>query len=288
MTVVENASYADQAEAAAARALALDPNQALAVATRGQIASSVDRGKAIDLLDRAVEMAPNDAGLLMWAGDERFTAGGYLDETLPLLERAYRLDPLSGINNGVLGMAYLAAGQRELAYQHIRRGSELGWPHGTTSMVLDLLWRGNVEAAVDAQRAYWSNEESARTDEARKIAELSERVIRGQITSDELHEISRGPMGVDGTVEWEFEFYRILGDHERMFDAWLAVQSDYDYMFRSIFVPGGRKAMEHPRMIEIVNRSKLFPLWESKGYPFGCERVQDEIGDHLICSSWPE
>ena len=46
--------------------------------------------------------------------------------------------------------------------------------------------------------------------------------------------------------------------------------------------------MEHPRMLEVAEKQLLFPLWESKGYPFGCERVQDEIGDHLTCPNWPE
>jgi hypothetical protein len=41
-------------------------------------------------------------------------------------------------------------------------------------------------------------------------------------------------------------------------------------------------------MLEVAEKRLLLPLWESKGYPFGCERVQDDIGDHLSCADWPQ
>ena len=121
MDVATAGVYTRQSRDAAERALALDPNQALAVAVLGMIAGDTDRLEGIMLLDRAVEMAPDHAGIIMWAADARFQAGAYLDEALPLYERAYRLDPLSGINNGLLGNVYLAAGQANLGHQHIRR-----------------------------------------------------------------------------------------------------------------------------------------------------------------------
>ena len=279
MDVAEAEDYWRRSELAAARALALDPTQALAVAVQGQNSVGVDHIKALPLIKRAVEMAPDDAGILMWAGNELFLSGAYLDEALPLLEHAYRLDPLSGINNGVLGVAYLATGQRELGYQHIRRASKLGWPHGIDSMALDLHWRGQTEAAIEVWRTTLPVSESGWMVGNKASWELAERVLRREMTSDELVE------ALDGL---DFLAYRSSGDYDRMFDAWLAIESNYEYLFRTIFIPGGRAAMEHPRMIEVAEKQLLFPLWESKGYPFGCERVQDDIGDHLSCPNWPE
>ena len=276
-----------RSEAAAARALALDPTQALAVSSQGQNATEIDRIKALGLLERAAAMAPDDAGILMWAGDELYTTGAYLDEALPLLERAYRLDPLSGINNGVLGIVYLANGQRELGYQHIRRANELGWPHATTSMALDLLWRGEIEAAIEADRAYWPANEADWTDENKLAWDIEKRVLRGEVTAAELAELGESA-GFDDLVGWAVFYYHVLGDYDRMFDTWLAIEADYKFLFREVFIPGGRIVMEHPRMIEVAEKQKLFPVWEKKGYPFGCERVQDAIGDHLSCPNWPE
>jgi len=288
MDAADAAEYVRRSENAAARALALDPKQALAVAVQGQNAQRVDRILAKELQDRAVEMAPDDAGILMWAGNERFWSGAYLDEALPLLERAYRLDPLSGINNGVLGITYLAADQRDLAYQHIQRASELGWPYAMDSMMLELDQRGETDAAIEAQRTFLPADESTWTDKNWADRVLSQRVLRREITSDELAEIINGDDLLSEDLVRQVHFYLILGDYERMFDAWLAIESDYEYLFRYIYIPGGRAAMEHPRMIDVAEKQLLFPLWESKGYPFGCERVQDEIGDHLSCPNWPK
>jgi tetratricopeptide (TPR) repeat protein len=288
MDEAETAEYVRRSEAAAKRALVLDPKQALAVAVQGVNATGVDRIKALKQYDRAVEMAPDNAGILMWAGNELYWSGAYVDEALPLLERAYRLDPLSGINNGLLGITYLAAGQRDLAYQHIRRADELGWPYALDSMMLELVWRGETDAAIEAQRGFLPADESAWTDESRVEQALSIRVLRREITSDELAEVITDSGLFSGDFVRQVHFYLVLGDYERMFDAWLAIESDNEYLFRYIYIPGGRAAMEHPRMIEVAEKQLLFPLWESKGYPFGCERVQDEIGDHLSCPSWPE
>ncbi len=288
MDAVDAADYVRRSNDAAARALALDPKQALAVAVQGQNAQRVDRILGTELQDRAVEMAPDNAGILMWAGNERFWSGAYLDEALPLLERAYRLDPLSGINNGVLGITYLAAGQRELAYQHIRRANELGWPYAMDSMMLDMDWRGETDAAIGSLRANLWADESTWTDEDRAKHALALRVMRHEITSDELAEVITDTGLFSEELVRQVHFYLVLGDYERLFDAWLAIESDYEYLFRYIYRPGGRAAMEHPRMIEVAEKQLLFPLWESKGYPFGCERVQDEIGDHLSCPNWPE
>jgi len=275
-------------EEAAGRALALDPKQALAVSVQGQNAVDTDRIKAIELHDRAVEMAPDHAGILMWAGNDLFVAGAYLDEALPLLERAYRIDPLSGINNGILGIAYISAGRRELGYQHVRRANELGWTHASEIAVLDLLWAGEIDAAIEISQAYRPEGESEWTDEDKAFWEIHNRVLRQEITSDELAEHLDKRYVTSDQYGWKMYYYLVLGDYDRMFDAWLAMDHDYEFLFRDVYIPSGRAVMEHPRMIEVAGQQLLIPLWESKGYPFGCQRVQDDIGDHLSCPDWPK
>jgi tetratricopeptide (TPR) repeat protein len=288
MDVAEFENYEREATLAAERALRLDPGQALAAAVQGQITGRVDRLKRMQLLERAVAMAPDDVTILMWAGNDLFTAGAYLDETLPLLERAYRLDPLSGINNGVLGMAYLAAGRRDLAYQHIRRANELGWPHGAIAMALDLFDQGEVDAAIAILRAFWPADESLWTDSARLAWEFLQRVMRGEATSADVAAFTTSEVLDEREMGWHRVYYQVLGDYERMFDSWLAFELDYVYLFRQVFYPGGRAVMEHPRMLELAEKHLVIPVWEAKGYPFGCERVQDERGDHFNCPDWPK
>ena len=212
----------------------------------------------------------------------------HLDEALPLYERAYRLDPLSGINNGLLGNVYLAAGQRNLGHQHIRRAIELGWPYAVDAAALEYLWTGEIDAAVEVSRKVWVDDgyhESIDLDRAR---EFDEKVIRREISSDELAEIFASLRYFEGDARTLIYYYHVLGDYDRMFDAWLALEVDYQYLIRSVYIPSGRAVMEHPRMLELAEKLKLFPVWETKGYPFGCERVQDDIGDHFNCPNWPE
>jgi len=277
-----------QAKDAADRALALDPNQALAVAVLGNIVEKTDPQEGIVMLDRAVEMAPNNATIIMWAAGARFIAGAYLDEALPMFERAYRLDPLSGINNGELGVAYLAAGRRELGHQHMRRAVELGYPYAADVEVLDLLWTGEIDAAVEAVKDLYVDDGYYESIDIERSREIGAKVLRREITSDEMSEIFASTDQYDGDYYTRVYYYQVLGDFDRMFDVWLAMDWEYEFMTRQVYTPSGRAVMEHPRMLEVAEKLLLFPVWEAKGYPFNCERVQDDIGDHLSCPNWPE
>ncbi len=280
--------YQQRAAEAAARALTLDPNQALAIAAQGLIAAETERLEGLRLLKRAADLAPNNAGIQMWLGNELFQSGGYLDESLPVLEKAYRLDPLSGINNGVLGIAYLAAGNRELGYQHIERAAELGWPYAIDSMALDLLARGDTEAAVNVERLAFPENKAAWTDSDKAEWSIIEGVLRGELSAADVEEGVANDDVFSDEEGWDVFFYHVLGDYERMFDAWLKIDFEMEFLFRTVYIPSGRGAMQHPKMIELAEKRGLLAVWEQLGFPFDCERVQDDIGDHLSCPDWPE
>lgn len=272
---------------ASARALALDMHQALAVAIQGQVLGADQKLRHLELTDQAARMAPEDAGLQMWAGNLRLISGAYLDETLPLLQRAYSLDPLVGVNNGMLGTAYLAAGQRELGRQHIRRATELGWPHANNLLILDLMWTGQDAAAAEVLRQMYPPDQSEWEEYTRNQFSVEDRVVRGKMTADELAEIERF-VEASGTELYLVWHYNLLRDLERMFNEAQSIPEYEDNFFRIAFAPSGKSIVEHPRFIETGEQFGLMPIWLVKGYPMGCHRVQDEIGDHLLCPSWPE
>ena len=272
---------------ASARALALDMHQALAVAIQGQVLGTDQKLRSLELTDQAARMAPEDSGLQMWAGNVRLISGAYIDETLPLLQRAYSMDPLVGINNGMLGSAYLAAGQRELGHQHIRRAAELGWPHAMSLLILDLKWTGQDAAAVEALRQMYPPDQSEWAEYTRNQFSVEDRVVRGILTADGLAAIERS-VEASGTELYLAWHYKLLGDLERMFDEAQSVPEYEDMFFRMAFSPSGKSIVEHPRFMVTGEQFGLVPIWLVKGYPMGCHRVQDEIGDHLLCPSWPE
>jgi len=272
---------------AAARALALDLGQAMAVAVQGQVLAVDQKLRALELADQAARMAPGDAGLQMWAGNMRLFSGGYLNESLPLLQKAYSLDPLVGINNGMLGSAYLAAGQRELGRQHIRRATELGWTHAYPLLLLDLLREGKVETAAEELLKQFPSDQSTWEDFMRGAYSVENRIIQGRMTLDEMIEIEEQVEagGAELSLVWH---YFALGDIDRMFDEVNSIPEFSDLFFRLAITPVGKPIMEHPRFLEIGEQFGLMPIWLVKGYPMGCSRVQDDIGDHLLCPSWPE
>ena len=223
----------------------------------------------------------------MWAGDETFLAGGYVDESLPLLERAYRLDPLSGINNGVLGIHYLASGQRELGRQHILRASELGWRAAEFTLLLDLVWTDEIEAAIALLRSFYPVDETTWNDYTREHLNIYAAAIRGEISSEELS--ARAKSGLLNGDTGEFLLaYTILGDYDPFLDRWLASHKYVDFFARQVFVPSGRAIAEHPKFFAVAKQRDLLPMWEAKGYPMGCDRVMDQTGEHLSCQDWPK
>jgi TolB-like protein len=275
---------------ASGQALAIDSDQPLAVAVQAMLLPPEESAKRLDLIDRAVAMAPDDAGLAMWAGDWRFMRGGYLDEALPLLERAYRLDPLVGINNGTLGIAYLASGQRELGRSHILRAAELGWPYGLVTLRVDYNFTGEHQKALEILRAGMPPSEPDWSDLQQDSYSLVRLAYEKSIDAERFAAMEVELEAKHGQQYLAFD-YMVLGDMDRMFDEWeAAIAAGFDdlYGFRVVYLPSGRPVVEHPRFLDIGRQLGLMPLWESKGYPMGCELLLEAGGDHLSCPGWPQ
>jgi TolB-like protein len=280
-------TYTTGAAEAAAKALELDPGQALAVAIQGSILYRTDRLGGMALCDQAVAMAPNDAGLKMWAADRRYDVG-YLSEALPLFERAYELDPLSGINVGLLGAAYLAAGRRQEGRELILRGEELGWTGVRDTYVRDLVHTGEIDAAIEFVDA-WIDENTGQSREVKdRIKAASAQEVRREISSDELWLLARE---INPDISEDNLLIDLLntGDVGRFFDIWLKAPPDAStYLTRLVFTPSGKELVEHPKFIDVANRFGLMAVWNAKGLPFDCEMVVDDRGQHLSCPNWPD
>ena len=113
------------------RALALDPNSADAHVARGNLL--VDSfADVADAYRRAIELDPNNAiAHLRLANLYLFTGGG-IDETIALLERAVRLDPLSPTIQVTLGEAFELAGRFDEARAQFDKSLQIdpGFPAG--------------------------------------------------------------------------------------------------------------------------------------------------------------
>ena len=116
-----------QAEALAAKALALDPSSSDAHAAIGIVKSvyAFDPSGAKAELQRAIELKPNDATAHHWLGNHPLTALGQLDRALAEIKRAQELDPLSLIINTNIGYTEMVAGRLDEAIAQLHKTLEL-------------------------------------------------------------------------------------------------------------------------------------------------------------------
>lgn len=230
------------------RALALDPGNVL---TRASMAmANFDELQTREGLEAVYRDAPEVPEVNFWLGLARLMAG-HPDLAVPVLEAAYRLDPLVGIYHGYLGIAYLYQGRRELGREHILRAAELGWGFGLEALSWDLLSHGEyaeVRALLEG------------VDAPDPLVEAVERAIEGAPDPEEAV--------------------------RRLMPQWLAgfERSIAPYMFRPAYLPRTRALRESPEFFAVAEENNMLGVWEAFGFPLGCEPVTDGAGRrHLAC-----
>jgi adenylate cyclase len=122
---IPTAEANERAREAASRALALvgDHPAALAVSAR-MAAEGGNRQLALETLERALELDPNNANSWMWKGLTLLEAG-HINDARGCFERARNLDPLSGIHIGWLGATDVINGDHQTAEQNLARAHGL-------------------------------------------------------------------------------------------------------------------------------------------------------------------
>ena len=259
------------------RARALMPEHPMVPALQGMILSDEGKPEALGLLRQASEMRSQDSTPTMWLGLMLYVAG-FSEEAAAALEKASEMDPMVGINQGYLGVAYLSLGREGEAEARFRRAFELGWGAG--------LWVYAIELASGGER-----------DEA--LAVLSELLVDGNPYKAEtaaLMTALRDPAEADAIIVPEGyslgsrppEEWLALGRHDRYLDLLRerAVSGKLDNQpgwLRAAWLPSSGAVREDPRFFVAADVLGMVTLWESRGYPPGCERVSSPAGDRLDC-----
>ena len=271
-------------EDASRRALELDPNQGLVIAVRAELAIYVYRelNKGFDLYHRSVNADPDNSTIRLWLGQQGFNFG-YLSEALVHLKRAHELDPLVGINNGMLGIAYMASGQQALAQPRLAKAEELGWAIWDVNFH-HLILSGAYESAIASLGPY--SPDTNDSDVLRTSHLLAEAVR------------NRDPASVDALVAhmdanplqgsyFGLSLFLVFDDRGRFFEDFsrLVVESaQWQYVMNIVWLPGYRTYVEDPRFFAIMSEADTVALWEQRGYPDGCVRISDPAGDRLDCA----
>jgi TolB-like protein/tetratricopeptide (TPR) repeat protein len=267
-----------EARSALERAQALAPEHPMALAIRAQFREQDgDLVGALALLEASAALSTQDSNPMMWRGT-LLLRSGYIDEAVAVLERAQKQDPLAGINNGYLAFAQLAAGQNEKAEASARRAWSQGWRIAIPVIVYDLAARGERERAV----ALW--DEFVAPNVTAEIAERNAafKELLGNPESKALDAMNIDPVAMN--IETGIAVNRL----DRMLDvaelAWEQARGDQQWWLRSAWFPSTLALREHPRFFDLVEDLGMVRLWETRGYPPGCQRVSAPGGDHLDCA----
>jgi TolB-like protein/class 3 adenylate cyclase/cytochrome c-type biogenesis protein CcmH/NrfG len=145
---------ADEARAAAERALALDPDLGEAEVSLGFLADSEWKWEEAERrFRRGLELRPGYAVGYHWFGNYLSTVGRY-DEAIATLRRALSLDPLSLPIQLALGTAFNFSGRLEESLEVYRKMIELdpGFAPTYNNLALSLIALGRFEESFDAER----------------------------------------------------------------------------------------------------------------------------------------
>jgi len=141
----------EEARAAANLALQIDPMTAPAHAWLGNIHTYYDwdRGAAAREINTALQLAPNNAFVLMLAAKERLVVGDWM-ESLRLLNLAISLDPFQPYLFVVRGIVFQRINRTSDAKKDFRRAREISpaYPRIRDRIADVLLVEGNPEAAL--------------------------------------------------------------------------------------------------------------------------------------------
>ncbi len=269
------------AKAAIARAAALNPEHPMVLAIQGDLHNDDgDRLQGIALLERAAALSTHDSTPVMWLGQTLFEAG-YVEEAIEVLERAVLMDPLVGINNGVLAQAYFSAGRYAQGEASARAGTANGWPAGQFVQVIELGASGqHQQAAQLAQSVPLTQPGAGKLGEAPHSAWLV--ALADPSKAADYLALRDGRVPAEELIP--------LGMGERYFDWFLAEdestrkQPRASWMLRAVWLPSTRFLREDPRFWRVAQIYGLVSMWEQRGYPDGCRKAQTPGPDHLDCS----
>ena len=129
------------------RALALDPNSADAHVARGNLLVDSIEDTA-NAYRRAIELDPNNAIAHLRLANLYLFTGGDVDETIALLERAVRLDPLSPTIQVTLGEAFVLGGRFDEARAQYEKSLRIDPEFPSAYILIGDLYAG-VEGRLD-------------------------------------------------------------------------------------------------------------------------------------------
>jgi adenylate cyclase len=262
-----------RAEAAAQRALQLDPELASAHQVLGDVLR--DRYRWLEAeasYRRALALAPNDVEANSQYG-QMLTRLGLVGAAIPFMERAAELDPLAAIAPAALGMLRHTTGDAEAGMALVRRARSLApdliWlPMIEVMMLLD---RGQADAALAVQRGISDWLQVRHPDDP--VADLYRQLVEHRDHPTEVLAFLRRSAGYPtpqaGAVGWSWAVY--LGDPAVALEL-MNGEHRGDGAFDTGFswFPGLAPARRLAGFADLASAMNMPDYWRVHGWPPDC------------------
>ncbi|MDX1625720.1 MAG: hypothetical protein R3323_04325, partial [Wenzhouxiangellaceae bacterium] len=265
---------------ASARAAELGARIPIGLAVEGQIL--VDSGRpgavaeGIDLLERAVELPSPDSTPRLWLA-LLWIELGHSERAIPLLQSAIEMDPLVGINSGVLGVALAAEGLVSEAERRVLDAARTSGLYFWGALVaVDRFHAGDTNGAAEllAQLERHIDEEGQPSVNwiPQTIRAIHDASLRTPALWSDLRE------GADFAIP-----SLMFDDGDTAFEASEFHTSRPWAILNTAWMPAMEWLREDPRFFELMDERGRVEYWETHGYPRGCRPVDGADGRRLDC-----
>lgn len=275
--VPDRSALQDDSAAAAATALALDPDQpdAIGVAA-GQACREQRWADCLATSRKVVALAPAD-GLWRSSYSSRLATVGYLREALAEQQRTLAVDPLSPYAHQIMGRLLDTLGRHDEALPHLQRA---GAPLAQTGLFFNAVWRGDLAEARRVALA-WSDDMPWKQSNLRLLDALEDpRLWPASHAAIEAYEQRRDEQG----LQVAYDFMRFLlpeRDYARDIQGLDEVQRAGFASYQLVFwMPGERALRQSPAFQRYLRDSGLLAFWREHGWPDLC---RSDGGDGVVC-----
>jgi TolB-like protein len=270
---------------AAAKALAIDPNLVLARALyqAGNI-ENWSYASEIDAFERALREQPNNPELLYglaWG----LSVTGYLREALGIAKRNADLDPLLKSANMRLAEALYAVGSTSEATAVLELQVKLGNDDAAVLLGLINLTAKQDDIAVEYFEASGRKSYFWDTNSVREFVSRARDPVTGQAYLDRhiAETVASVPEEFAYHVSWDaMMWYLNFGYLDRFFELILATDLNASYwadadMSIKIGIQRRRHGFTaHPKYLEVAKAIGIMDVWEQRGPPDFCEKVDGQ------------
>jgi adenylate cyclase len=266
-----------RASESAERALALDPNDATALAVQARLAAERgDRLAAASLIQRALALAPNDANTWAWQGLGQLEAG-HLEAARKSFERARGLDPLSGLTVGWYGVTTALQGDVPAGTALLREAHGLGWVGPARFWLLKLALADGPGEEASRRFQDWVREDPRIPDALRPAHLALEPAFRDPAARDEALRALQASAASGPAYSWA-SVLLMLGAHEAALEEALSDKDQSGWIFLlNLWFPQDRAFREQPGFMALAERSGLAEFWRAQGAPDHCQLLEAPV-----------